>query len=78
MAKYVSVGTIGHIDHGLNRTTTTIRLGTGEYIDPTPWAHEDHERFKKAMERVRDIRRVGIKTEIQKSISAGAGVIYVD
>ena len=55
-----------------------VAISTGDYIDPTPWTPEVHERFKKAMERVRELRSAGIKTEIQKSISAGAGVIYVD
>tara|TARA_R110000803_G_scaffold90197_1_gene157509 strand:- start:816 stop:1067 length:252 start_codon:yes stop_codon:yes gene_type:complete len=78
MIKHVNVGTIGHIDHGLNRTTTDMRLGTGDYIDPTPWTPEDHERFKKAIERVSELENPDIKREVQKSISAGAGVIYVD
>ena len=53
-------------------------INTGDYIDPTPWTPEDHERFKKAMCRVHKLRNSEIKKEIQKSIRAGAGVIYVD
>ena len=53
-------------------------INTGDYIDPTPWSPEDHERFKKAMDRVHELKSLEIKSEIQKSISAGAGVIYVE
>jgi translation elongation factor EF-Tu-like GTPase len=76
--KHVNVGTIGHIDHGFSKITRGITLNTGDYIDPTPWTPEDHDRFKKAIDKVRHLRDSEIKKEIQKSISAGAGVIYVD
>ncbi|MFT6988180.1 MAG: translation elongation factor EF-Tu-like GTPase [Paraglaciecola sp.] len=79
--KHVNVGTIGHIDHGISNIAKSVQTGiitTGDYIDPTPWTPEDHERFKTAMDRVRELENLEIKREIQKSISAGAGVIYVD
>jgi translation elongation factor EF-Tu-like GTPase len=47
----VNVGTIGHCDHG-------ISINTGDYIDPTPWTPEDHERFKKAMVRVDELQGI--------------------
>jgi GTPase len=53
---HVNVGTIGHIDHGKTLIARSV-LTTGDYIDPTPWTTEDHERFKKAIERVRDIEQ---------------------
>jgi hypothetical protein len=79
--KHVNVGTIGHIDHGLNRTTTAMTLGTGDYIDPTPWTPEDHDRFKKAIEKVRELNSpetAKIDRQIRQAIHAGAGVIFVD
>ena len=65
--KHVNVGIIGHIDHGFSKITRGIdhgfskitrgiTLNTGDYIDPAPWEPEDHERFKKAMARVRELR----------------------
>ena len=36
-----------------------VKISTGDYIDPTPWTPEVHERFKKAMERVRELRSAG-------------------
>ena len=57
---------------------SALTITTGDYIDPTPWTPEDHARFEKAMIRVHELRRAATKSEVQKSISAGAGVIYVD
>jgi translation elongation factor EF-Tu-like GTPase len=54
MKPHVNVGTIGHVDHGKTLIARSV-LSTGDYIDPAPWAPEDHERFKKAMERVKKI-----------------------
>jgi translation elongation factor EF-Tu-like GTPase len=70
MKKHVNVGTIGHIDYGLNRTTTAMTLGTGDYIDPTPWTEEDHDRFIKAIEKVRN--------HPHTKILASMGVEYVN
>tara|TARA_R110000822_G_scaffold95084_1_gene217665 strand:- start:693 stop:941 length:249 start_codon:yes stop_codon:yes gene_type:complete len=64
---HINVGTIGHIDHGFSKISKGIDHGfskiskgmainTGDYIDPAPWEPEDHERFKKAMARVRNSR----------------------
>tara|TARA_R110000850_G_scaffold24625_6_gene71914 strand:- start:6669 stop:6950 length:282 start_codon:yes stop_codon:yes gene_type:complete len=53
---HVNVGTIGHIDHGFSKISKGIAINTGDYIDPTPWTTEDHDRFKKAMDRVRELR----------------------
>jgi hypothetical protein len=60
------------------RLSCAVTITTGDYIEPAPWTPEDHDRFKKAMDKVRHLRNSEIKKEIQKSISAGAGVIYVN
>jgi hypothetical protein len=81
---HVNVGTIGHCDHGISNIAKGISMATintGDWIDPTPWTPEDHERFKKAIEQVRELRspeEVKIDREIRQAIHAGAGVIYVD
>ena len=79
--KHVNVGTIGHIDHGFNKISKGITLNTGDYIDPTPWTPEDHDRFKKAIEKVRELNSpetAKIDRQIRKAIHAGAGVIFVN
>tara|TARA_R110000764_G_scaffold197695_1_gene282940 strand:+ start:78 stop:305 length:228 start_codon:yes stop_codon:yes gene_type:complete len=53
---HINVGTIGHIDHGFSKISKGMAINTGDYIDPAPWEPEDHERFKKAMARVRELR----------------------
>ena len=83
MKHHVNVGTIGHVDHGISNIAISIQfaISTGNYINPAPWTPEDHERFKKAMDRVRELRnpeRAKIDREIRQAIHAGAGVIYVD
>ncbi len=81
MKKHVNVGTIGHIDHGFNKISRGMRLNTGDYIDPTPWTEEDHDRFKKAIEKVRELNSPEtekIDRQIRQAINAGAGVIFVD
>jgi hypothetical protein len=78
---HVNVGTIGHIDHGFNKISKRIALNTGDYIDPTPWTPEDHDRFKKAIEKVRELNSpetAKIDRQIRQAIHAGAGVIFVD
>jgi hypothetical protein len=58
-----------------------VTISTGDYIDPTPWTPEDHERFKKAMVRVHELNnpeRAKADREIRKAIHAGAGVIYIN
>ena len=54
MKPHVNVGTIGHVNHGKTLISRSV-LTTGDYINPTPWTPEDHERFKKAMEQVKKI-----------------------
>jgi hypothetical protein len=58
-----------------------LTISTGDYIDPTPWTPEDHDRFKKAIEKVHELNnseKAKEDREIRKAILAGAGVIYVD
>jgi hypothetical protein len=81
MKKHVNVGTIGHIDYGLNRTTTAMTLGTGDYIDPTPWTEEDHDRFIKAIEKVRELNNLDeetVRNHPHTKILASMGVEYVN
>jgi hypothetical protein len=83
IGSHVNVGKIGHIDCGISNIAKSVQtaiITTGDYIDPTPWTPEDHERFKKAMDQVRELRspeEVKIDLEIRQAIHAGAGVIYV-
>jgi translation elongation factor EF-Tu-like GTPase len=68
---HVNVGTIGHIDHGKTLIARSV-LSTGDYIDPTPWTPEDHERFKKAMKRVHELRspkEIKADLEISKTLN---------
>lgn len=61
---HVNVGTIGHIDHGksaIARAVTMPTITTGDYIDPTPWTPEDHERFAKAIKRVNELRNPAVR-----------------
>ena len=83
MKHHINVGPIGHVDHGISSIAKSIQIAisTGDYINPAPWTPEDQERFKKAMDRVHELRnpeRAKIDREIQQAIHAGAGVIYVD
>ena len=58
-----------------------VTISTGDYIDPTPWTPEDQDRFKKAIEKVRELNSPEtekIDRQIRKAINAGAGVIFVD
>ena len=41
-----------------NQTRNTSQrcvITTGDYIDPTPWSEETHERFRKAIDRVNEL-----------------------
>jgi GTPase len=56
--EHINVGTVGHVDHGISSISKSISMATvntGDWIDPTPWTPEDHERFKKAIEKVREL-----------------------
>jgi hypothetical protein len=58
-----------------------VTISTGDYIDPTPWTPEDHNRFKKAIDRVHELEnpeKAKADREMRKAILAGSGVIYVD
>ena len=80
---HVNIGTIGHYDTGVSKIAKSVQIAitTGDYIDPTPWTPEDHERFKKAIKRVHELEnpeKTKADREIRKAILAGAGVIYAD
>jgi hypothetical protein len=43
------------MDNQHRDTSQGCVITTGDYIDPTPWTPEDHERFKKAIDIVRGL-----------------------
>jgi hypothetical protein len=59
--QHINVGTIGHFENkvsSINKGVGMATINTGDWIDPTPWVPEDHERFKKAMEEVRKLNNM--------------------
>ena len=42
--------------HGWLMGNAEPEITTGDAIDPKPWTNADHERFKVAMERVKELR----------------------
>ena len=44
---------MNELENGVNNCIIT----TGDDIDPSPWTDADHERFKVAMERVKELER---------------------
>jgi hypothetical protein len=43
------------MDNQLRCTSQSCAITTGDYIDPTPWTKETHERFRKAIDRVNEL-----------------------
>jgi hypothetical protein len=71
--QHINVGTVGHVDHGISNIAKGINMATistGDWIDPTPWTPEDHERFKKAMDKVRKLENMDTK-----NLQATCGVL---
>ena len=56
----------------ISSAVQACRINTGDYIDPTPWTPEDHERFKKAMERVRELDAQQAACEVLNSRQVAA------
>ena len=83
MNKHVNVGTIGHIDHGFSKINKGLglTLGTGDYIDPTPWTEETHERLRVAIERVNELNNLDeeiVRNHPHTKILASMGVKHVN
>jgi hypothetical protein len=71
--QHVNVGTVKHFENKVSSITKSIgmaTINTGDWIDPTPWTPEDHERFKKAMDAVRKLENMDTK-----NLQATCGVL---
>jgi hypothetical protein len=56
-------------------------ISTGDYIDPTPWTEETHERLRKAIERVTELNNPDeetVRNHPHTKILASMGVKHVN